>query len=190
MNTPAHLALSVFVWRSEVNWGAVIAVCIGALLPDLPMIGFYLYQKFWLGMPENIIWNVSYFKADWQLFFDLFNSIPIFLGLAIVFYFLGLRVALLLVASALLHLALDFPLHHDDAHRHFLPFSNWRFESPVSYWDSRHYGHIFIWIELTFALFACAYVGWKGPSNAMRIIACCTLIAYAGFSVFAFVHWA
>jgi len=34
----------------------------------------------------------------------------------------------------------DLPLHREDAHRHFFPFSDWRFTSPVSYWDPDHYG--------------------------------------------------
>jgi len=34
-----------------------------------------------------------------------------------------------------LHALFDFPLHHDDGHRHFWPFSEFRFDSPVSYWD-------------------------------------------------------
>ena len=45
MNTPVHLALSVFVWRIESGWQAAAAISIGALLPDMPMIAFYAYQK-------------------------------------------------------------------------------------------------------------------------------------------------
>jgi hypothetical protein len=39
-------------------------------------------------------------------------------------------------------MALDFPVHVDDAHRHFFPLSNFRFRSAVSYWDPNHYGAI------------------------------------------------
>jgi hypothetical protein len=44
MNTPAHLALSIFIWRSNTGWQAAAAVALGAVLPDLPMIAFYFYQ--------------------------------------------------------------------------------------------------------------------------------------------------
>ena len=45
--------------------------------------------------------------------------------------------------SCLVHLAMDFPVHVDDAHRHFYPLSDFRFRSPVSYWDPRHHGVAF-----------------------------------------------
>ena len=45
--------------------------------------------------------------------------------------------------AALTHLAGDFPVHVRDAHAHFWPLSEWRFTSPVSYWDPRHYGGYF-----------------------------------------------
>lgn len=61
--------------------------------------------------------------------------------------------ALLLVfaLSGLLHLAGDLPLHAEDAHRHLWPLSDWRFISPVSYWDPAHYGRIAAPIEALFA---------------------------------------
>ena len=39
--------------------------------------------------------------------------------------------------AALLHIALDFPLHHDDGRPHFWPLTSWVFQSPFSYWDRR-----------------------------------------------------
>jgi len=44
------------------------------------------------------------------------------------------------------------PLHVDDAHAHFWPFSDWRFVSPVSYWNPGYYGHIWAPIEGALAL--------------------------------------
>ena len=152
------------------------------------MIGFYIYQKI-LGTSEHIIWSETYFEQDWQLIFDLFNSIPLFFVLGLACYFLKFQLGFLIAASAVLHMMLDLPLHHDDAHRHFLPFSNWRFQSPVSYWDPRHFGSIVAWIELAFALFACAFVCWRGDSKPIRIVAAFTLFAYVGFAAFAFIHW-
>ncbi|MEO0919561.1 MAG: hypothetical protein AAFX98_02560, partial [Pseudomonadota bacterium] len=49
--------------------------------------------------------------------------------------------------AALTHVALDFPVHADDAHPHFWPLTGWRFFSPVSYWDSAHYGNFFAPLE-------------------------------------------
>lgn len=44
-----------------------------------------------------------------------------------------------LTGAALLHLALDFPLYHDDGRPHLWPVSDWVFASPVSYWDVDHH---------------------------------------------------
>jgi len=54
--------------------------------------------------------------------------------------------------AGLLHLALDFPLHNDDARAHFWPATDWRFISPVSYWDLRHFGGIIGPIEMAMSL--------------------------------------
>ena len=189
MNTPAHLALSVFIWREESRWIAVTAICIGALLPDLPMIGFYLYQKFWLATPEHVIWSMRYFEDHWQLFFDYFNSVPIYASLLVLCIAFKSRFAYLLCASALIHLFFDFPLHHDDAHRHFLPFSDWRFSSPISYWDPRHFGDVFLKLEMLLTVLGSGYVILRSPAKPMRVVAIITLIAYLLFSLFAHRYW-
>lgn len=188
MNTPAHVAASLLVWRNEPGWAGAAAVTVGALLPDLPMFGFYAYQKI-IGSSEKQIWSEFYFQEDWQLLFDLFNSIPIAIILIAICYFCGFRFGMLLAASALLHMLCDLPLHHDDAHRHFLPLTTWRFESPVSYWDPKRFGQIFMWLELAFSLASCIYVGWWGDQWPMRIVAFGTLAIYFAFIAFAFTVW-
>jgi len=44
-------------------------------------------------------------------------------------------------SSCLLHTLVDIPVHHDDGPLVFWPL-NWtyRFSSPLSYWDPKHYG--------------------------------------------------
>ena len=76
------------------------------------------------------------------------------------------RVAIALCGAAMLHLVLDFGLHHDDGRAHFWPISDWIFQSPVSYWDPAHYGNWVGPIEIVLALAACAwkwrrYTGWR-----------------------------
>lgn len=177
MNTPAHVAASLLVWRNRPGWWSAAAVTVGAVLPDLPMFGFYAYQKM-VGSSERQIWNKLYFSDDWQLLFDVFNSIPIAVALIVAFHLLGFRLGVLLAASALLHMICDLPVHNDDAHRHFLPFTNWRFESPLSYWDPRHFGAVFVWIELGFAILSSLYVGLRGESLPMRVVAWSTVAIY------------
>lgn len=189
MNTPAHIAASLLSWRDEKGWSACTAVTAGAIIPDLPMFGFYAWQKLVVGSSEKEIWSTLYFQENWQFFFDIFNSMPIAIGLMVLFRAIGFQWGLLFAASALLHLCFDLPLHNDDAHRHFLPISNWRFESPFSYWDPKHFGIYFASIELLFAVVTCSYLGWNAKSKPFRVVACWMLSIYGLALVVAISFW-
>lgn len=65
-----------------------------------------------------------------------------------------------LAGAALLHIGLDFPLHHDDGRAHFWPISNWVFQSPLSYWDRDHHAGIIGPIEIA-ACFLLGAVVWR-----------------------------
>ena len=186
MQTPAHVAASLFLWRGETRWIDASAVAAGAVLPDISMFFFYGYQKA-LGSSEKEIWGPLYFEDSWQYSFDVFNSIPIAIVLWVIFYRLGIRWAQLLTASAALHMLCDLPVHHDDGHRHVLPISSWRFESPVSYWDPEHYGLIFATFELAFAIASLIYVIRKGAMPSRRIAIGTRAIYVAVISLLAFV---
>ncbi len=139
MNTPAHVAFNLLLLSRNPDHSKTAAIVGGALIPDLAIIVFYAWQLM-LGRPENEIWSIEYYRPLWQAWIDILNSIPI-VTLAIVLSWHKRRYLLLLFfASMLLHIFGDLPLHHDDAHRHFFPLLEWRFESPVSYWDPAHHG--------------------------------------------------
>lgn len=189
MNTPAHVAASLFVWRKEETRHASIAVCLGALLPDAPMYVFYAVQKM-LGRAEQEIWSTQYFRTDWQLFFDVFNSIPLAAGVLLLACWQRWRLIQLGALSCLLHLLLDLPVHHDDAHRHFLPLTNWRFASPISYWDPQHHGRVFMVAELVAAILASLWVARKSPIRSMRRAAVAVLCVYsAAIALAAWLLW-
>ena len=160
MTTPAHAALSLIVLgRSERN---ALPVALGAVAPDVPMLVFYLWERLVRGVSEGRIWSERYFDPGWQVVFDIPSSIPLLgIALCILLVLIGRRstagrvapaamaaaprlpaltASTLFVASMIIHALGDLPLHREDAHRHFLPFSDWRFTSPVSYWDPEHYG--------------------------------------------------
>ena len=65
--------------------------------------------------------------------FAIDNSFLIWLGIFALAIWRRSQWAIALAGAALLHLALDFPLHHDDGRAHFWPASWWVFESPLSY---------------------------------------------------------
>ena len=166
MTTPGHAALSLIVLgRSERN---ALPVALGAVAPDVPMLVFYAWERVVRGVSEGRIWSERYFDPGWQVVFDLPSSIPL-LVLALGIVMLagrrgraaapglpagtgsgswrapfrlpgGFGATALFLASMIIHALGDMPLHREDAHRHFFPFSDWRFTSPVSYWDPQHYG--------------------------------------------------
>ena len=101
---------------------------------------FYAWQKIVVRASEAEIWSEIYFWPGWQLLFDVPNSIPVALLAALIAWRLELARTTAFFASVVVHCLGDLALHHDDAHRHFLPLSDWRFASPVSYWDPAHFG--------------------------------------------------
>ncbi len=158
MNTPAHAIfnLTLLGQKKEPQWNPLIIW--GAVIPDLAMFGFYLWMWLATDIPESQVWRVEYFRPSWQTLFDLSHSIPLaLLGLSVMLYAKRTGIALLF-GSVLLHCLEDLPVHHDDAHRHFLPLSNFRFESPFSYWDPAHYGRILGPLEMGLMAVASVYV--------------------------------
>ena len=186
MNTPAHVIISMAVLSREDDHRRTATVVAGALLPDLVIIGFYLWHLI-LGTPEEQIWSVEYYKPVWQGYIDLFNSIPLLIIAMLLCWKIRHGLIWILLASMLLHTLGDLPVHHDDGHRHFFPFSDWIFASPVSYWDSNHYGHWFSVFEIT--LVAALAVLIYRRASVPKVWLMGTLLVYALFWVYVFVVW-
>lgn len=175
MNTPTHLVVNVALLgrgsrlgrRLAPPDGVSLAAGAAALLPDVPIFVFYAVEKVWLRVPENVIWTHDYFVSAWQPVIDALHSFPL-AGLALLLLW-RIRWARVFCLGLLLHSALDFPLHHDDAHRHFFPFSDWRFASPVSYWDPRHHGAAGSLLELAALLVSSAALFTRHRSWKVRI---------------------
>jgi len=140
-----------------------IAVLLGALLPDASLFLMFVIAKT-QGVAEELIWSEWYYLNYWQNLGAITNSIPVFASAALgsvvlsvtltnISYVGKLVLDCVLVAAlaALLHTLTDLPLHHDDGHPHFWPFSSWIYASPVSYWDPNHYGHYWSIAEMVLA---------------------------------------
>jgi hypothetical protein len=189
MNTPAHiifngLALGRGRWR--LHWFAITA---GALMPDLPMVGFYLYQRGFLTHPEHLIWSEKYFAPHWQTFFDAFNSLPIIAIGALAAWRARSRPWLAFFFSMGLHCLTDLPLHREDAHAHFFPLSSWRFSSPVSYWDPRHHGPLFLLAEGLLVAGGALALTRSSRSRPWRMVGAVTLALYLALGAFALSVW-
>ncbi len=88
-------------------------------------------------------------------------------------------------SAAVLHVLADLPLHHDDGHPHFWPFSYWIYSSPVSYWDPAHYGRIWSFIELMLALLLIVIIWRRIQTQVGRF-----LLLLLGLSYFlALAYW-
>lgn len=144
MNTPAHAIINLALLSRRPSHSRSAAIVAGALIPDLVIVGFYFWHKL-LGTDETQIWSLEYYRPLWQAAIDSFNSIPLILMAMLISWKTRHPLWLAFSASMLLHTFGDLPLHHDDAHRHFFPFLDWRFASPVSYWDPAHHGR---WVSL------------------------------------------
>jgi len=138
-------------------------IVIGAVLPDVGMFIFYLWQLT-LGTGESTIWSVEYHRAGWQAIFDLSHSIPLALFGMLIGWKTNRPWLLVFFISILLHTLGDLPLHQEDAHRHFFPLSDWRFFSPVSYWNPDYYGNWVSLLECLAVIASAIYLYFKQPS--------------------------
>ena len=189
MNTPAHIVVNLLVLGKEETKGAIAPAAVGGLLPDLPMMVFYVHAKIFSGISEQVIWNHTYHAAGWQTFFDLFNSLPLIaLGYTGARLAGGKRLAVLFAGMAL-HCLGDLLLHHDDAHRHLFPLSDWRFSSPVSYWDPQHFGHIAGPLEAAAVVAGCGFLLKRYRSPKARLLVAALATAYAVYWGYVAVVW-
>ncbi len=153
------------------------------------MFLFYFWEKYLMGRSERWIWSTGYHDLSWRAFFDLLNSIPLLGIAALLSFWRGRNWLVAMFGSMILHCLADLPLHHHDSHRHLFPFSEWRFESPVSYWDPRHYGHIFAPLELLLVLAGSLVLITTWRVRSVRLIAGAILLLYALFIAFAVSVW-
>ena len=189
MNTPAHLILGAAAFARPDAPRITAAAMLGAVAPDLSLYilaGWHLYV---LGTPPGIVFGSLYFSEAWMAVFAVDNSIPLWgAGVALAW---GLRSepGRALCGAALLHLACDLPLHHDDGRPHFWPLTDWVFESPVSYWDRSAHAGIVGPLEIALALAACGWLwtrfrGW--PARALIALGALSQLVPGLFWIFVF----
>ncbi|MBM7068272.1 cobalamin biosynthesis protein CobQ [Actibacterium sp. 188UL27-1] len=180
MNTPAHLIFGAAAFARPNAPAVTTAALAGAMLPDLSLYVLVGWHLLWLGTPAQVVFDQLYFSDAWMRIFRVDNSFILWgVGFAAALACRS-RWCIALTGAALLHLALDFPLHHDDGRPQFWPLTNWIFESPVSYWDSRAYGNIVGPIEVVASLILCGVLWrrFKAPlSRAVIVLAVLTQIS-------------
>lgn len=179
VNTQTHvlLALALFSKRKSPsrNW----AVFAGAMATDLFIYVGLVYYGLMSGdgrVVERIghYFNAIYFQPHMQFWSALSNSLPIYAGLAIIGYILRKQkwayLLLFFGLAAFSQSLIDLPVHADDAHRHFWPLSNWRFISPISYWDPAYYGRIVGQLDNLLGMICIAVLWRRFSARRVRII--------------------
>lgn len=189
MNTAAHVVINSALLGGNKRPTLVVAILIGSLVPDLPMMAFYAWSKFITKASEQVIWTELYFQQEWQDFFDVFNSIPLIVVGIGLFFLLNRQWLTAFFGGMLFHAFADLPLHQQDAHRHFFPFSDWRFESPVSYWDPAYHGDIVSAIEAFLVLSGVVFLYRKQSHRGLKVSFVLIGVFHISYLIFAFVMW-
>ncbi len=192
MNTPTHLLIGAAVlarpqsetgerWRNPV-------VLAAALLPDLGLFVLFAWERIVRGVTEEELWRVIYWQDHWQAVLAVGNSVPLYLTLLVA----GLvwrrtrcgALAVLAAAAALLHVAFDLPFHNTDAHRHFWPLSDWKFHSPISYWDPAFGGNIVSVLEALLGVVLCIILWRRFADRRVRALLALALASYIAVPIY------
>jgi hypothetical protein len=153
MNTQTHALMgAVFFGRSmpRTAWAGVL----GGVTPDIPMLCIVAALKL-SGVPDVQIFDHMYWENWWQITNGIAHSFLLWGALLVAALVWRLELLLAFSASALLHAAIDFCVHREDAHMHFWPLTRWKFMSPVSYYDPAHYGR---WVSAFEAVMGLALI--------------------------------
>ena len=186
MQTQTHVLLALAVLTKKSSPRRNRAVFFGALIPDAFIYIAWAYYTL-SGNSQTHIWDVLYFQNPTQFWDALFNSIPVFLGVAGLGWLLARKTENWKLAgqcicvfglAALIHIVTDFPVHASDAHRHFWPLSDWRFYSPMSYWEADHHAP---WVNIGEAIlggFICLVLWRRFDTKWTRILLGVLIILY------------
>ncbi len=160
MNTPSHMLLGAAVFGRANQAKITAAALLGGLAPDISLYMMAGWTLFVQNIPPDVVFGQHYFSREWMQVFAYDNSFILWGALLGFGLWRKKPWVIAFAGAAILHLVADFLLHHDDARPHFWPLSNWVFQSPVSYWDSRYYGRIIAPLELLMDFILC-YILWQ-----------------------------
>jgi hypothetical protein len=165
VNTPSHLILTAAIRKASPAWRMpASAVLIGSVAPDLPLtvvsLAAFGYFKHIQGWPvqetfEHMYGTLYFNDPGWMAAHNLLHApFMILVGLLVCRWWygrdgFGAGWWTWFLASCLLHCTVDVFTHFDDGPLLLFPFE-WsvRYASPVSYWDSAHYGAQFFAFEV------------------------------------------
>ena len=152
------------------------AFLFGSILPDLPLIVttiiFIIVDKIRHINLLDKLFKDWYFHNIWvKAEHNLFHSQVTLNCMLLGTYLLSRRYRCIAppscwffwtLCSAWFHATCDIPVHHDDGPLIFFPFSTeYRFRSPLSYWDPNFHGHEFAICEHIVDVLIILWQCWK-----------------------------
>ena len=176
MNTPSHFLITAALRQGLRRQPIAVAPWLfGSVAPDIALyllsLGGALYYRVFLSWSAEATWQhiygTLYFHHPfWIASHNLLHS-PTLLLLILAFLWPRRQqqgtwwtTLYWFFLACLLHSVIDILTHVDDGPLVFFPFE-WtiRYQSPVSYWDSHHYGTQFAVFELMLDVFLIGYLG-------------------------------
>ena len=181
MNTQTHLLLASALLTKRGEKARNTAIVAGALLPDVPVFALYGVASA-MGYTSQDVFDDFYFREEMRNLMGFFNSFIVAAVIAVTGWLFREKCwgwpMLFFAAAMTVHAATDLPVHVDDGHRHFWPFSKFVFNSPLSYWDRSHHGGLVSLVE-TAAGIICAIVVWRRfPVIWTRVLCASAIAAY------------
>lgn len=199
MNTQTHVIMGAVLFGKPLPKLAWFAVA-GGILPDLPMFIIVAGLRA-QGISLEKIFGEYYWQPWWQIANAIGHNFWLWGALACLSGIMLLRsnspssayssgnipaLTFALSGSALIHSMIDFGCHRDDAHMQFWPLTEWRFRSPISYWDPAHYGTYFSFFEAGLGLLMAIVLFRRYRSAGIRLILALAIFAYVAVPAFYF----
>ena len=181
MNTQTHLLLASGLLTRRGEKARNVAIVVGAFLPDVPVFALFGIASA-MGYTSQDVFGDFYFRNDMRNLMGAFNSFFVASLIAATGWFCREKwwgwPMVFLAAAMTVHAATDLPVHVDDGHRHFWPFSSFVFNSPLSYWDNSHHGGIVSVVEAVLGI-VCAVILWRRfPDRRIRLLCASAITAY------------
>lgn len=195
MNTQSHILMGAILFGRPLPRLA-LAGAAGGLIADIPMFVIVALLRMG-GYSFDEIFGRIYWEQWWQVLNAIGHSFLIWGMLTLVAWLVIRRhgaaqapraaLGFAFAGSALLHSVIDFLVHREDAHMQFWPLTEWRFVSPVSYWDPAHYGNWFSLFEAALGLVIAVMLFRRYRNVLARIALAIAILLYVSAPAF-FLH--